>query len=263
MSESFTEARHRLFEDRYALSSQVKAVRVLEELRDSHSFCTLWFDGRAQSFSTVLLERRDESLLVDLPVGFEGRLAPGIEVTLLARLDGVITGFRTNLLEVEGDGLSLAVPAQVYQLQRRQLYRVPPAVQDPTDVQIVRDGAQSLAAIMQDISAGGLRVLVPKPQDYPFQAGEHLPRLTFRLRDSDALSVAAVVRFAEQQTGHPGGVVLGLEFQELPPAIREAIARYVQTRDREILKALGLGMHSLAPARPESWSSRVRRWWRV
>ncbi|MGK9451653.1 flagellar brake protein [Acidithiobacillus caldus] len=262
MSESFAEARHRLFEERYALSSQVKAMHVLEELRRSHAFCTLWFDGRAQSFSSILLERQDDTLTVDLPVGFDGRVAPGVEVTLLARLEGVITGCRTILREVKDDGLVLSTPEQVYQLQRRQLYRVPPAVDDPTDVQIQRDGARPLAAIMQDISAGGLRILAPKPEDYPFQAGEHVPRLLFRLRDSDELSAAAVVRFAEQQTGHNGGIVLGLELQELSPTIRETIARYVQTRDREILKSLGLGMQSLAPARPESWSSRVRRWWR-
>jgi len=263
MSESFAEARHRLFEDRYALSSQVKAQHVLEELRSSHAFCTLWFDGRDRSFSTILLERRDDALLVDLPIGFDGRAAPGGEVTLLARLDGVVTGCRTSLREIQDDGLLLAVPEKVYQLQRRQLYRVPPAVQDPREVQIVRDGAQPLAATLQDISAGGLRVLAARPEDYPFQAGERLPRLTFRLRDSDELVAAAVVRFAEQQAGHPGGVVLGLELQELGTAIRETIARYVQTRDREILKSLGLGMQSLAPVRPESWSRRVRRWWRA
>ncbi len=265
MSDHFQEARGRLFDEQYRIGAGAKARHLLEKIAKQHIFCTLFFDDYERSYSSVLLPPLAEDLLpFDLPLDLPTHIKVGTAVTVLARVDGVISGFRTQMQKREPDTLLLDFPESLYQMQRRQLYRVPPAIADPDQVSILRRGAESQLGRLQDISVGGLRILLrPAPKDFPIEVGEELPELRFQLRDSPEIQSAAQVRFSDLHSQHGEALVFGVEFLQLAPTMKEIIAQYVQTRDREILKSLGIGLPGSGGGVPKSsLGGKLRRWWR-
>lgn len=268
MSESLENLQHKLFSEEYQIGAGSKALQIIERITREHLFCTLFFAERDRSYTSMLLPNADSgSLVLDLPLDLPAQIQSGTPVVLLARIDGVITGFRSNLRERSPEELILDFPEALYQMQRRQLYRVPPAVGDPDQVMISRQGAETFLGTMQDISVGGMRALFrPAPRDFPVQAGEHFPDVRFQLRGGNELSLSAIARFTDLHSQRGDALVIGLEFQDMSAAIREGIAQYVQSRDREILKALGIGLGggraSGTAEQPAGLGRKLRRWWR-
>ncbi|MFA7495957.1 MAG: PilZ domain-containing protein [Acidithiobacillus sp.] len=264
MTEQIHEVRQHIFSEHYRVSASVQASGILESILRNHVFCTLWLDDHSGNFNTLLLEiQNDVSLRIDLPVRFPSSATVGLSVTLLARVDGVISGLQSEIMAIDSDSVLLRYPDALYQLQRRQLYRVPPAVQDPDEVEIYRQGALMISGRMQDISASGMRIMSRCPKDFPLQPGEQIPQLIFKIRDSDPLHMPAIVRFVDNHVADATGVILGVEFQTPPVSDQEKVAQYVQTRDREILRVLGIGLRSSSGRQePASWKGKVKRWWK-
>ena len=172
MTEQLHDVRHRLFDAHYRVSSSLRAAHILGNLQREHVFCTFWLEGRSTSFNTLLLEVReaDGLLGVDVPLNFPEVVPSGSAIAMLARIDGIISGFRSAIVRIEGDVVVIRYPDAVYQLQRRQLYRVPPTVQDPDQVEIYRQGAQRVMGRMQDVSAGGVTYFGELPKGLSFPA---------------------------------------------------------------------------------------------
>ena len=263
MTEQIHDMRRHLFSERFRVTASVKASGILENVLREHIFCTLWLDDQIQSYNTVLLDIKSESELhIDVPLNFPKQIEAGLQVTILSRVDGVISGFQSQVLRQDESGIVLYYPDAIYQLQRRQLFRVPPAVQDPDEVEIYRQGALMVSGRMQDISAGGIRIMSRCPKDLPFQPNEIVSQLIFRLRDSEPLHMPAIIRFVDDQVAGATGVILGVEFQNPPAADQEKVAQYVQTRDREILRMLGIGLRSSGKQQPSSWGGKIKSWWK-
>ena len=267
MSENLQDVRQKLFCKEFQVGAGSRAQHIIERILREHLFCTLFFADRDHSYTSMLLPTANAGMLVlDLPLDLSSQLGPGATLTVLVRIDGVITGFHSTLRERTHDELIVDFPDAVYQMQRRQVYRVPPAIEDPDQVSITRQGAEKLLGTMQDISIGGLRALFrPAPRDFPVQAGEFLPDVQFQLRPDNELSLPATVRFSDLHSQRGDALIVGLEFQEPPGAIREIIAQYVQARDREILKALGVGLGGSkttdAAEKTAGLGTKLRRWW--
>lgn len=266
MSENLRDLRQKLFCKDFQLGSGSKALHLLERVAHEHLFCTLFFDEREHSYTSMLLPRvNPNTLVLDPPVDLPKQVSVGAGVTVLVRVDGVITGFCSTLRERGDDELVIDFPENVYQMQRRQVYRVPPAIEDPDQVTITRQGAARLLGTMQDISVGGLRALFrPAPRDFPVQAGEFLPQVQFQLRHGGEITLPGMVRFTDLHSSRGDALIIGVEFDETALTSREMIAQYVQTRDREILKALGLGLTSSkagVPQKPLGLGTKLRRWW--
>lgn len=263
MTEQIHEMRRHLFSERFRVTASVKASGILENVWREHIFCTLWLDDQSQSYNTLLLDIKSESELhIDVPLNFPKQIEAGLQVTVLSRVDGVISGFQSQILRQDESGIVLYYPDAIYQLQRRQLFRVPPTVQDPDEVEIYRQGALMVSGRMQDISAGGIRIMSRCPKDLPFQPSEILSQLVFKIRDSDPLHMPAVIRFVDNHVAGATGVILGVEFQNPPAADQEKVAQYVQTRDREILRMLGIGLRSSGKQQPSSWGGKIKSWWK-
>ncbi len=263
MTEHIHEMRRHLFSERFRVSASVKASGILENLWREHIFCTLWLDDQFQSYNTLLLDIKSESELhIDVPLNFPKQIEAGMQVTVISRVDGVISGFQSQILRQDESGIVLHYPDALYQLQRRQLFRVPPAVQDPDEVEIYRRGALMVIGRMQDISAGGIRIMSRRPKDLPFQPSEILPQLVFKIRDSGTLHMPAIIRFVDNHVAGASGVILGVEFQNPPAADREKVAQYVRTRDREILRMLGIGLRSSGKQKHSSWGDKIKSWWK-
>ncbi len=251
-----------LFQDRYRVAAQAKVRGILQRVQQQHLFCSLLFAQAEHSFSSVLVPGAEaEALLFDLPIDFPEGLVLPAEVTVLVRLEGVMTGFRSQCLGRSQDLLRVAIPEALYQLQRRQLYRVPPAISDPDEVRIQRRSAGTLVGHMQDISIGGQRILLRQVPPGPLpRVGDVLPEISFALRDSPPIMVAASVCFASAVQAD--ALMLGVCFLDLPRPSADLIAQYVQTRDREILQVLGIGLPGSSGIVKKQKSSLLWRWWR-
>jgi c-di-GMP-binding flagellar brake protein YcgR len=105
-------------------------------------------------------------------------------------------------------------------------------------VVLVRQGAAALNGRCHDLSAGGMRVLVTPPTgDFALRAGEQLAELRFQLKGT-ALQTAARVQHVEEPVPLPNGQALlpvGLEFIDKSFSFDQAVVRYVQQRDRDLL----------------------------
>lgn len=254
-----------LFQERYRVSSALRAEGILQEMADTHILCTLLPEGSALTCSTMVLESDRDGGIVrmdGLRPGPGDHLC-GKTVQVLARAHGIVSGFAGVCQSSSRDELLLRYPDTLYQLQRRRLFRVPLAAQDPDLVEIHRQGAQSVQGCIQDISAGGLRVFARIPADYPFSSGEELPQISFSLRGGHPVRTAAELRHVGgAEAGLQGrGQVLGVAFLRVPKNEAEQIARYVHIRDREILQALGRGLPGSGKRAPPSLRERFKRWW--
>lgn len=251
VSESFLEIADTLFSDRFRVSSALQGERLLATLHDERSFCTLILKKGGRTFTSIVLEvaRHKGYLLMDAPHPDFSRGQPvkGEPLLVFGRANHLATGFASTFLEYmhtqDEEGIRLAYPGQVYQLQRRQFFRVPPAPGDPDLVELRRNGAQAVPGRLQNISGGGLSVLVRPPADYPFQAGERIAQVTFTLRGGHTFGVAAELRSVGpvELLHHEHVCALGLQFAGITPMMSEQVLRYAQWRDREMLSATRRG----------------------
>ncbi len=234
-----------LFSDQHRLTARRRALGVLHDLCKRHERLGLYVDGALRELPSILLEvdEQEQRLVFDIPPPVEGVAWDQREPVLaLARHQGVHVGFvLEDIAPLEWNGaraLRAGLAQQVYYLQRRQYFRVPVGGGDVHSVVLVRQGAPALSGRCHDLSAGGMRVLVPADQGrFALRAGELLPELRFELRGV-VLQTEARIRHVGEPLALPDGkslLPLGLEFVDKSFAFDQAVVRYVQQRDRDLL----------------------------
>ena len=234
-----------LFTDQHRLTARRRALGVLHDLCKRRDRLSLYADGALRELPSILLEvdEDEQRLVFDIPPPVEGVAWDGREPLLaLARHEGVHVGFvLEDIAPMEWNGaraLRAELAQQVYYLQRRHYFRVPVGGGDVQAVVLVRQGAEPVSGRCHDLSAGGMRVLVPAVQGrFALRAGEMLPELRFELRGV-ALQTEARIRHVGEPVLLPDGkalLPLGLEFVDKSFAVDQALVRYVQQRDRDLL----------------------------
>lgn len=238
-----------LFTEKHRLTARRRALAVLHELCQRHEIIGLFADGAPREMPSMLLDVDDDEgfVVFDIPPGVDGVQWDGEQpLRALARYDGVYVGFALEDIErmtwKDAAALRAELPQQVYHLQRRQYFRVPVASGDVGAVVLVRQGAAALNGRCHDLSCGGMRVLVaPVGGDFALRAGEQLPELRFELKGV-ALQTAARIQHVDEPVVLPNGtalVPLGLEFVDKSFSFDQAVVRYVQQRDRDLLGGRG------------------------
>ena len=239
------EIAEQVFQDEHRLTTRQRADQILRSLRDQHELLAVMPNGHSQEFGSMVLEVDAERghLLLDVftPQRPLAELREEEPFLCVARFRGIYVGFQVEALQAVdwkgGQAYKVAFPTSTYYLQRRQFYRVPAAPQDIGPVTLQRRGAAALQGICHDISAGGMRVLVPEPKDFDLHEGESLAGIAFYLR-GQAVAVEAEVQHLGAPLQTRGSVTLiplGLSFVSLPPAAEKIVVGYVQQRDRELL----------------------------
>ncbi len=234
-----------LFSEKHRLTARRRAMAVLHEICRNHERLNLFADGAPREMPSILLDVDEDAgtVVFDIPPEVEGvRWDQREPVLAVARFEGVFVGFELDDIEPvpwnDAQALQAALPPRVYYLQRRQYFRVPVGSGDISAVVLVRQGAAAVNGRCLDISAGGMRVLVsPVGGDFPLRAGELLQELRFQLKGT-ALQTAARIQHVDEPVQLPNGkslVPLGLEFCEKTFAFDQAVVRYVQQRDRDLL----------------------------
>lgn len=234
-----------LFSEKHRLTARRRALAVLHDICQRHERLNLFVDSAPRELPSILLEVDEDGAQVvfDVPPEVEGVSWDGRSPLLaVARYDGVYVGFSLDDIErVAWNGataLRADLPDQVYYLQRRQYFRVPVGSGDVSSVVVVRQGAAALSGRCHDLSAGGMRVLVtPVDGDFALRAGEQLPELRFELKGTPWQTAGRIQHVDEPVVVPKGGILvpLGIEFVDKSFAFDQALVRYVQQRDRDLL----------------------------
>lgn len=234
----------RHFKEEFRLNSDAHADLVLQRMRRDRETLVVIPGGHGEEYRSLVLEvRRGEGwLIIDelQPDLGNRRLEEGLPFFAIGRAEKIYAGFQGELLERlswQGYGaLRIAFPRAVFYLQRREFFRVPVSLGDVGAVELVRRGAAPVPASCLDISASGMRVTLPL-DEVTLHAGERLQAVRFTLQEM-YMEMEAEVRYVEAAGRLPQRRLrqVGLRFLEVSPGLSERILRYVQRRDRELLR---------------------------
>ncbi|MEL5848362.1 MAG: PilZ domain-containing protein [Candidatus Igneacidithiobacillus chanchocoensis] len=244
------------FREPFAISGDLRRTRLLQELKAEHQICDLLLPNDAEPRMSLVVDFSvtEGWVAMDSPPNFPAS-AVGLDLLVQSRPSQLPTVWESRLREVRDDLLYIEFPEVIYQKQARRLYRVMLAIDDPQRIELYRTGAPMVLGEILDISEGGTRVRqVGRAAGFSLHSGERLPKVFFSMRDGVQISCPATVRhFVPGQDG------IGLEFTDIDPAARRAIAKYVFDRDREIARAQGIELGGHSSRKSGVWSQ-FKRW---
>jgi hypothetical protein len=247
---------HEFFRDPFAITGDLRRTRLLQELKAEHQICDLLLPNDAEPRMSLVVDFSfaDGWVAMDSPPNFSAS-AVGLNLLVQSRPSQLPTVWESRLRELRDDLLYIEFPEIIFQKQARRLYRVTLALDDPQRIELYRNGAPMVLGEILDLSEGGTKIRqVGRAAGFSLHSGERLSKVFFSLRDGTQVSCPATVRhFIPGQDG------IGLQFNDVDPTARRAIAKYVFDRDREIARAQGieLGGHQLR--KTGAWSQ-FKRW---
>ncbi len=232
-----------VFHEEFRVESRTR--HTLEKLQRGRELLSVLVPADEHEHTSMLLhvDADDQYLIIDeINPPRRPEPSPGDELLCLGRAAGVFAGLRCRVAaheQWEGYGaLRLHWPHAVYHLQRRTHYRVPVRAGDLGEVELHRRGARSVTGECLDLSATGMRLRANAPSDFELGASEWIEQLQFLL-DGEAFACPAQLRFVRTlraPPGEPAPRLVGLRFDQLTPSQQQRLQRYVQRRDRELLR---------------------------
>ncbi|WP_172437615.1 flagellar brake protein [Acidithiobacillus marinus] len=234
----------KLFAHANRLTLNTAVERMLQSLVDAQQNMQVLVGQRNTVLGhTSLLAEDDQknSLIMDalMPEAVNTHLHPG-EDLLLWTVDALPAGFQTTVLEQltwqRFAAIRIQRPEVVYQWQRRANLRAVLDVSDKMTVVLRRFGARALEGECVNIGAGGMRMRITIPHDYPLAAGELLAQIQFRFQNHP-YSLAAKVCYLSGGRRLQGGMQeLGLRFMDVSSALEDKIMQFALRYDRECLR---------------------------
>lgn len=230
-----------LFGDDYRVEAQPR--HLLERMLRYRDMLTVTVGDDPTQHKSLLLhyDASAEHLTID-ELRPPAALDLGTELRCMGRAAGAFVGLRCQFLRRmrwEGrDALRLSWPSDLYQLQRRRNYRVSVRTADIKRLEVHIQGVGTTPCECMDLSPTGMRVRCNVPAHVQLDHGAWIERLRFTLDGRDFVC-AAQVRFSKRTPigpGQPDSYVMGLQFHHLPPALEQALQRYVQQRDAELMR---------------------------
>lgn len=226
--------------DEYRVSNSARILSAVKGLVNKRGIVHAYLlPDRKHSFRTALLEidPKHRYVLLDALMPDEGfkRLDKGMNILVSGRSRGVYTGFSSQVLAKGMDSFQLNFPEVVYQLQRREHFRVRP--DGTVQVALRRTNGSFAKGAMLDISTGGVGVMFNRSVVPTWVLGEELSEVRFDLPDHGVILSRGTVRTVMRSRSQSGSKVerIGVEFVDIGGAEMANIQRYVLRRDRESL----------------------------
>lgn len=231
----------------YLIKDGAKIRAILQEMASEKTILSVFVAADEQTVHSAAilgleLERRRFVLDELLPAVGNARLQVSRRARILARVRGMVTAFEAVLQETEKDARGMlfhfAIPQWIYQLQRREHFRVSPSQEAPLQVVLQGSPRQILKGEMVDISTGGLGMNFGSTVAAELSRGQRLA-CDFTLPDGNQIRTELEICTLTQLQTNSGNKVLriGGRFSSLTPAMNAAIQRYVTKRDRDILRS--------------------------
>lgn len=236
----------RLFNPAFEIRDAARIARTLQEIRDERVHLTVMLSPQLdETYGTVILvvdiKQRLFTLDELLPRDGNDMLRSTKKFRILGRSGGLVTAFHANLAKVvadpHGDIYQIAFPRVIYQMQRREHYRVPADQQQLVLVRLKKKWAEPVVGELFDVSVGGLGLVLPAEATRLLQPGDRLD-CHFALPEEEPVDVQIEIRAMASRPNAYGKRLIrgGVQFLLLKPTDLHAIQRYVSKRDREILR---------------------------
>lgn len=227
-------------DERFVVRDAREIRALMQALIDQRATLSAHPDGRGQSFPSAVLEFGEGGLLLDgSPFPAINRRASEAAFFLcFAQVDKVQLRFRVERpRQEEQDGyvaFRAPMPAELYHLQRRELYRVAPSLDDAPWCRIPDpEGGEPQRLRVVDISAGGVAVMMPAGQTL-FALEERHHGCVLELSDGSEIRLTLRVRNLVPRQRPDGSEQLrvGLRFEDLPRGADAEIQRYIFNIER-------------------------------
>ncbi|MFA7496236.1 MAG: PilZ domain-containing protein [Acidithiobacillus sp.] len=233
-----------LFQDVNRLTRKSAVDRALANLAQEQRILRILL-GRENGISAQAALLYDDpqsgALILDelMPEVANTRLYPG-EALLLWSTDTMPMGFPSEVLErvtwQRFAAVRILRPETFFQLQRRETLRAILGDSEKIIVQLQRFGARSLDGLCLDMSAGGLRIRMTAPHDYPLSAGELLAEVRFEFRGRSYQVSARVCHVTPAFAAKGSLQQVGLNFVDPPAMLQDHITQYAVRYDGDRLR---------------------------
>jgi c-di-GMP-binding flagellar brake protein YcgR len=230
--------------ERYQVYSRFEIVSLLRALADARIPVTVYFNqGTEFIVSNVLGVNPDfEELILDLGAddAANRRLLKTGTVTVVAFLDRIKLQFQAERAEQtvheQLPALRIRLPEALLRLQRRDFYRIRTPMARPALASLPDPSApgRRLSLRVADLSCGGVS-LVAGESDAPLAPGMILQGCRIDLPEVGELTAALEVRSAAkyEEGARKNLRRYGCRFADLPPAMTNALQRYITKTERE------------------------------
>lgn len=225
---------------RYLVHDPRQVRALLRALIEQRSTLSVYPDGREPFFASAVLESGDDHVLLDgnRNDSVNQRASAAAFLLCHAQVDQVKLRFRVDRpTREQGDGyvwFRAPLPVEVYHLQRRELYRVEPSLDDAPWCRIPDpEGGEALRLRAADISAGGVAVVMPVTQQL-FALDQRIPGCVLELPDGSEVTLTLGVRNLVPRLRPDGSEQLrvGLRFENLARGADGIIQRNIFNIER-------------------------------
>lgn len=233
----------------YLVRDPRSIVQILRQMADKRALFSVIIRSPQQSFVSTILEVDADAQAALLDVSPDTSLTQRVldapSITCLTRLDGIRIQFDLQLATkttFEGaPALRFALPDQILRLQRRESYRLPVPINNPSICRIsfpLPEGqTQTEELRVLDLSNDGLALLLTKDlaQQLGFHANQVLDKCELLLPEFPPMPVVLRIRnqFDIQTANGVRNQRLGCAFVDLANKASTNIQRYIFKIERE------------------------------
>lgn len=238
---------HKLFDTRYRVADSARVRHTLTGLLEQRQILSAYLrQNTPRATSLLSFEQDPDSALIldEFAGGDVPDPKPNQTIRLLGRHRGIYVG---AILRFESSRLWHGYPAYVCAfdgslqiLQQRQWHRVSIPPKSRIQCTLRKGDVKEIGGMLYDVSVGG--VSVTTSPDYGNQrqgvdVGEFYDHVEFSLHRNHEIDARGRVANVRRVPGdHQGRVFIGIEFVEMSQEDQRVLSRYIQEREREILR---------------------------
>lgn len=227
---------------RFLIRSPTQIGQILSAISSHREIVTAYFNRGRQFLLTAIVDVDVPNRRVVIDRGpdetINGKLVESERVVLVSAHEKVKVQFSVKQVrEIEHDGrpaFSIALPAELLKLQRREFFRVRTSAGEPARVRLPVGEKEMLELQALDISIGGLAAFVQLPESLR-EIGSRFPGASLQLGVGSSFSVALELRNVNDVRLRNGTDTTraGFMFVDLPESAQQQIQRYLMRVERE------------------------------
>ncbi len=220
-----------------------KVKDLLRGLITSRHMCKVRIPNTHYCWITLLSEVREEGrssfLLID------GLAALGQALSVCGQMDlaveyldggGVLCHFQSRVVESLPLAVWVECPEVIYRVQRRTFYRL--KAQAGAELWFRRHPGKEEKVNVRDYSIGGAAFSADKSQ--ALKTDEQVRDLRLRIPEAgDWLTFSIPLAVVRRVDSSAGTLLYGVEFLEMPDAVRKRLARHIFEKQRLLLRKFG------------------------
>ncbi len=232
-------------DSRFLTNNTLEIVRTLRGLRNRNEMVSAFFNAGHDLLLTSVVDVQPDHNAVFLDYGSNDALNKQIlqadKIIFVTSLDSVKVQWISNDIATgtfeARDAFRITLPKQMLRLQRRECYRLNTPLANPLKCHIPSGNDTSIEAVLVDISAGGIGIIIPPSTENVLLPGTLFPGCCIELPGIGRAEFTISVQSTWQVTmknGHKN-MRAGCQFIDMRPGIQSLVQRYIIKLERERL----------------------------